>query len=405
MDRAEVEAAAARLYAEAGLEWHGNVCWARRPPPLTGDAGRDFRAGALRRCQVRRRGWWPVWRAVLWARSAAILGWAAGLGAVFGIALAPLAVLLAAFVYRLSAGAVVFGGELTAAAMVWIAVASARRGRPVLAGMASLFAVLLLIAVVITGLRALHRGGGSLLPALIVAAAGAGIGALCGIAAAIDTAARHELPALEPVTLPAHGLRFGDDLRAQPGDLGAAAVAAAIPTLPAWAWWPHTGVLIVCAAPLEISLERTGSQLRVHRADGAALRWSDGIDEHWWHGTRVPAGAIHGTWSAARIQGIRDTEERRAAIEIIGWPEFIRRANLPLVGTAPDPGNPGRDLTLHRLPDGRHLLLMTNGSPDRDGHQRVYAETVPGHLTDPIAAAAWQYGIPVDRYRALQRRT
>jgi hypothetical protein len=405
MDRAGVEATAARLYAEAGLEWHGNVDWVRRPPVLTGDVGRDFRANALRRCQVRRRGWWPVWRAVLWARSPAMLGWAAGLGAVLGIAVLPLGLLLAAFIYGAGAGAVVLGGELTVATLVWIAVAAAHRGHPVLAGLATVFAVLLVGGVLISGLRAVHRGGGSLLPALIVAAVGAGLGALCGIAAATDTAAGHELPALEPVTLPAHDLRFGDDLRGRPGDLGAAAVASAIPTLPAWAWWPHTGVLIVCASPLEISIERAGSQLRVHRADGPALRWPDDSAEHWWHGTRVPAAAFHGTWTAARIQGIRDTEQRRAAIEIIGWPEFIRRAHLPLVGTAPDPGNPGRDLTLHRLPDGRHLLVMTNGSPDRDGHQRIYAETVPGHLTDPIAAAAWQYGISIDRYRALQRRT
>jgi hypothetical protein len=405
VDRAGVEAVAARLYAEAGLTWHGNVEWVAHPPPVAGDSGRDFRAGALRRCQVRRRGWWPVWRRVLLARAPATLGWVASLGGVLGVATAPLAVLIAAFAYHLVDGAVVLGAELLAAAVVWLGVLAAHRGHPVWAGMAGLFALVLTIVLVDNGLTAVHRGGGSLLPALITVEVGAGLGALCGIAASLDTAAAYELPSLDPVTLPGHHLRFGDDLRLRPGDRDPADVAAEIPGLPAWSWWPYRGVLIVCASPREITLERAGGQLRPHRTDGPAVRWSDDTVWHCWHGTEIPAGAFAGTWSAARIQAIQDTEQRRAAIEIIGWPEFTRRARLPLVGTAPDPGNPGRALALHRLPDGRHLLLMTNGSPDRDGQDRVYAETVPGNITDPVAAAAWQYGISIDRYQGLQRRT
>jgi hypothetical protein len=48
---------------------------------------------------------------------------------------------------------------------------------------------------------------------------------------------------------------------------------------------------------------------------------------------------------------------------------------------------------------------MTNGSPDDDDRPLVFAETVPGHLDDPVEAAAWQYDCPVDVYRTLQRRT
>lgn len=49
--------------------------------------------------------------------------------------------------------------------------------------------------------------------------------------------------------------------------------------------------------------------------------------------------------------------------------------------------------------------MMTNGSPDRDGRERVYAETVPAYLDDAVAAAAWQYGVPADIYRRTERRT
>jgi hypothetical protein len=189
-----------------------------------------------------------------------------------------------------------------------------------------------------------------------------------------------------------------------------AAAATLVPLCGCWMWQPRHRVVVFCASPVEFTAEAAGGRLRLHRADGPAVRWPDGSVEYWWHGTEVPPGVLTGQWSAARIWRIRNSEVRRAAIEVIGWPEFIRRAKLHLVATAPDPGNPGRDLRLYDLPLGTastptRLLLITNGSPDRDGHDRTYAETVPGNLDDPIAAAAWQYDVPADTYRQLQRRT
>jgi hypothetical protein len=82
---------------------------------------------------------------------------------------------------------------------------------------------------------------------------------------------------------------------------------------------------------------------------------------------------------------------------------------LRLVAAAADPGNPGRELRLYEMPpelrENKRLLAMVNGSPDRSGRQREYAELVPAEFDDPIAAAAWQYDCPVDVYRALLRRT
>jgi hypothetical protein len=122
------------------------------------------------------------------------------------------------------------------------------------------------------------------------------------------------------------------------------------------------------------------------------------------------AGALLGAGAVRRISRIRDSEVRRAAIEYLGWPEFIRQARLRLRSAAPDPGNPGRELRLYDLPrrfgpTRRRLLVMVNGSPDSDGRDRVYAETVPAELHDAIAAAAWQYDVPVETYRQVERRT
>ena len=93
----------------------------------------------------------------------------------------------------------------------------------------------------------------------------------------------------------------------------------------------------------------------------------------------------------------------------MGWLTYISAAGLRLVASAPDPGNPPQHLELYEDPGGRlgdaRVLVMTNGSPDRDGRLLQYAETVPAAIDDPVAAAAWQYGCPVEVYRQLARRT
>ena len=48
---------------------------------------------------------------------------------------------------------------------------------------------------------------------------------------------------------------------------------------------------------------------------------------------------------------------------------------------------------------------MTNGSPDRSGAERRYAETVPAEISNPLTAQAWAYGVPEAAYAATQRRT
>lgn len=175
-------------------------------------------------------------------------------------------------------------------------------------------------------------------------------------------------------------------------------------------WWPHPDFVIACEPPIELHLERdeTGT-LRPHRADGPAVRWRDGLRVHFLHGVQVPASLIAGSWDVETIHAHPNSEVRRVAIEQLGWLEYIRQARLRLVTSAPDPGNPPHELLLYEDPQGRlgdaRVLVMTNGSPDRSGEIRRYAETVPAAIDDPVAAAAWQYGCPVETYRDLQRRT
>ncbi|MFC4111602.1 DUF6745 domain-containing protein [Nonomuraea zeae] len=171
-------------------------------------------------------------------------------------------------------------------------------------------------------------------------------------------------------------------------------------------WWPADGVCVVSERPVVLRTEIAGDdgEVRLHCADGPAVRYADGWDLHSWHGTRVPSWVITNP-SVQRIANEANVEVRRCAIERIGWSAYIEQAGLRLVATAPDPGNPGSELRLYDVRQGTRVLLAVNGSLERDGHRRRYGLTVPGFLNDPIEAAGWTYGLSAAQYSLLLRRT
>ena len=189
-------------------------------------------------------------------------------------------------------------------------------------------------------------------------------------------------------------------------------LAALVAASGAGPWWPLAGLTIVCDRPVEVHVEPVGHLrprgYRLHRDDGPAVRWADGFAIYHVHGVDVPADLIESGWYGAAIHRHPNSEIRRLGIERIGWGRYIAEAGWRLVADVPDPGNDPHRLRLFEDPAGREslrILVMTNGSPDRSGKPRHYAEAVPAHFGDPLAAAAWQYGCPVRVYRRLKRRT
>lgn len=171
-------------------------------------------------------------------------------------------------------------------------------------------------------------------------------------------------------------------------------------------WWPREHVCVISERPVTVRTE-VGSDLgavRLHDADGPAVRYADGWDLYAWHGTRVPPWVITDP-CAWRISGEPNVEVRRCAIENIGWGPYIEEAGLRLVASAPDPGNPGSELRLYDMRAETKVLLAVNGSVERDGRRRRYGLTVPGFLQDPLAAAGWTYGLSAEQYSLLARRT
>ncbi|GII29210.1 hypothetical protein Pmi06nite_26520 [Planotetraspora mira] len=171
-------------------------------------------------------------------------------------------------------------------------------------------------------------------------------------------------------------------------------------------WWPRQAVCVISERPVAVHTEVWGDdgEVRLHSADGPAIRYADGWDVYAWHGTRVPSWVVTDP-SVNRIAREANVEVRRCAIERIGWGSYIDRAGLRLVASAPDPGNPGSELRLYDVRRQTRVLLAINGSVERDGHRRQYGLTVPGSFNDPIAAAGWTYGLSAEQYSLLVHRT
>ena len=48
------------------------------------------------------------------------------------------------------------------------------------------------------------------------------------------------------------------------------------------------------------------------------------------------------------------------------------------------------------------VLVCVNATVERDGSRHTFGITVPAEIEDPIAAAAWTFGVSPDTYRHLE---
>jgi hypothetical protein len=169
-------------------------------------------------------------------------------------------------------------------------------------------------------------------------------------------------------------------------------------------WTALRSVAIVLEPPIFVEREPTQ-----RAGDLLTVTWLDGSVWYLLNDVRLPRRPSSTDWTVEEIHEVTNSEVRRVMIEAIGWGEYLRRAGLPLLADIEDPANPPYRLQLYEFVDpfweSMNLLVMTNASPDRGGGHRCYGEFVPSEFTDPVEAVAWQYGVPVETYRAIQRRT
>ena len=183
-----------------------------------------------------------------------------------------------------------------------------------------------------------------------------------------------------------------------PGDLSQRGEAYADLAKSACWVWPHKDFAMVSDRPLWIDRDAEG---RLHSDTRQAIEWSDGWGVAAWHGTQVPREWIEqkDSLDPKKLITHENVEQRRAAMEIIGWDKVLTALGAKVVDKNPNP----EIGTLLRcdLPDapGSQFLKV------RCGTGRTFALPVPDNVCTALEANAWTYNVDPEVIRALEKRT
>jgi len=155
---------------------------------------------------------------------------------------------------------------------------------------------------------------------------------------------------------------------------------------------------IVQDRPLHIKMD---DQNRLHCEDGPAILYADGFDVYSWHGVRVPEEWIKDKKSLTAKTAItwENTEQRRAACEILGWINVLKELNSRVIDE--DADEQVGTLLEVEIPDigTERFLKVTCGTG------RQFAIPVPPDVETALAANAWTFNIEPDVLRMLEVRT
>lgn len=163
-------------------------------------------------------------------------------------------------------------------------------------------------------------------------------------------------------------------------------------------WWPHERYVIVGDRPTALHRDEEG---RVHCETGPAMAWGPAEELHYWHGVRVPREWIEApeTVDAAEVLRSTDTEQRRAGCEAIGWGRIMALCPHTVIDRDEDP-MVGTMYRVELPDDAGGLLVEALCGTGRTVYYWAHPES-----TSAVDAAARSYGVSVEVYRKLERRT
>lgn len=101
------------------------------------------------------------------------------------------------------------------------------------------------------------------------------------------------------------------------------------------------------------------------------------------------------------------TADVREEIKTLGFIAWAAKTRLLVLDRAPDPGNPGQELILYRVPAAYgpfRVLAAVDGTPGHDGVKETVGKIVPNTLHTAIDAAAYTYGVPTEVYTMTMER-
>ena len=131
-------------------------------------------------------------------------------------------------------------------------------------------------------------------------------------------------------------------------------------------WWAFRNAAILCDRPRDVWRDSEG---RLHRHNGPAVIFWNGVELFAWHGVWIPAEAIRSPWSlsASTIRAEGDPKVRRGLIEIYGAERYEReRRPMPL-------RKPGDPLAIHFFSSAEEKIERLRGYGPLPHYERYLA--------------------------------
>ena len=160
----------------------------------------------------------------------------------------------------------------------------------------------------------------------------------------------------------------------------------------------HEKFCIVSDFPEHLGIH---DQNRAHGQEGPSHRWRDGWALYHWHGTAVPENWIMNKKSLTAKQAItwKNIEQRRAAIEIVGWANVLDQLDAKVIDEDGDP-EIGTLLEVD-LPDiGKEKFLRV-----QCGTGRTFAIPVPPEMRTALEAQSWTWFLEPKDFAIPEIRT
>lgn len=163
-------------------------------------------------------------------------------------------------------------------------------------------------------------------------------------------------------------------------------------------FWAYKDIAIITDRP---ELLKRDKENRLHCEDGPAIRYRDGFAVYCWHGTRIPSEWIEDKANLTPTTALTwsNIEQRRCAMEILGWVNVLEQLNAKLIDTDDDPEI--GELVEVVIPDiGNAKFLRV-----KCGTGRTFALPVPPNMKTALEAQSWTWDIDVKNFMKPEIRT
>ena len=164
----------------------------------------------------------------------------------------------------------------------------------------------------------------------------------------------------------------------------------------------HTEV-VASERPLVIKLDE---RQRLHRPDGPAIAYPDGLACYQWHGIEVPEDILlkPELITPKRIQAEQNQEIRRVLMARYGVGRYFKDIDAKVVhevgasDNSAETGDRGGKLYKHKIHDEEFAVVeLLNSTPEPDGSAKPYWISVPPTVQTVQAARAWICREPEDK--------